>query len=386
MFRRIALIASIGLVVGSGYFLWTARSNRPAQLQASSAAENQTNSSAISSGKSAQPRAVVDREPHDLGVMNPGDVRKHRFRVRNEGTADLTLELGSTSCKCTLAAFDRMRIPPGGIDFIELEWHAENPQFRFRQGATVNTNDPALPQFELMGEGSIRVKLAAQPNAIYLADVPRNKLRTMNVLLYSQDFKEVQIEKIESTLTAVSAVVATEVPTVQPVQESRFLRDLVVTLQPQAKSGHEDGTLRISYSGLTENAKQEKGVLEIPLSYDVIGDVTLHGRDVVGKTLIFGPVSQSAGAKKQAYVHVRGENLDDLRLTPKRSNPEFLKVDVGAVERLAPTIARFPVTVEVPADSPVATYADEDLAEVELTTSRADTPSIRFQVSLVIAP
>ena len=378
MLRRVLIvIGALSVAAIIGYGVRTSRNERGVELRAASKPPHEPR---------PQPRAVVESEPFDLGVMNPGDTQKHKFRIRNEGNTDLTLELGSTTCKCTLAEFDKKSIPPGGTDFIELEWHAEDPQFKFRQGAVINSNDPALPQFELMGEGSIRVKLATQPDSVYLADVARNKSRTLSVLLFSQAYVDVEINKIESSLPAVRAEMAKEVPDVSPVQETRFRRDVVVTLEPQTKTGHHDGLLHIHYIGRLPDGTKEPGVYQIPLSFEVVGDVTLHGRDVVGKTLIFGPTSQSAGAKKQAYVHMRGENLDDVRLTFRRSNPEFLKVDVGGIERLSPTVARFPVSVEIPPGSPTATFLDDDLGEVELNTTRADTPSVRFQVSLIIAP
>ena len=237
-----------------------------------------------------------------------------------------------------------------------------------------------------MGEGSIRVKLATHPDSVYLAGVARNKSSTLTFLLFSQAFVEVEISKMESSLPAVHAELAKEVPVVAPVLETRFQRDVIVTLDPQTQTGHQDGLLHIHYVGRLPDGTKEPGVLQLPLSFEVVGDVTLHGRDVVGKTLIFGPTSQSTGAKKQAYVHMRGEKLDDVRLAFQRSNPEFLKVNVGSIERLSPTVARFPVSVEIPPGSPIATFTDDDLGEVELSTTRADTPNIRFQVSLIIAP
>ncbi len=377
MLRRLLVVATLSGVALIGWGMQSQRRDRASESQAATKSPSKT---------LTYPRAVVESEPFDLGVMDPGDTRKHKFRIRNEGTADLTLELGSTTCKCTLAEFEKKTIPPGGADFIELEWRAEDPQFRFRQGAVINSNDPELPQFELMGEGSIRVKLATHPDSVYLAGVARNKSSTLTFLLFSQAFVEVEISKMESSLPAVHAELAKEVPVVAPVLETRFQRDVIVTLDPQTQTGHQDGLLHIHYVGRLPDGTKEPGVLQLPLSFEVVGDVTLHGRDVIGKTLIFGPTSQSTGAKKQAYVHMRGEKLDDVRLAFQRSNPEFLKVNVGSIERLSPTVARFPVSVEIPPGSPIATFTDDDLGEVELSTTRADTPNIRFQVSLIIAP
>ena len=69
---------------------WLARGEQPAPSRAAAVA------AAAPQVSQAAPRAVVPDNVHDLGVMNPGDVRRHGFIVRNEGNADLELTLGST--------------------------------------------------------------------------------------------------------------------------------------------------------------------------------------------------------------------------------------------------------------------------------------------------
>lgn len=370
-------LALVAAAAWCGRFLWADRSS----------ASPTSPQPAVVASVAAQPRAVVAQPTHDLGVLHPGDRRRHRFVVRNEGTADLTLSLGSTTCKCTLANLDQLRIPPGGSDVVELEWHAEDPQFRFRQGATINTNDPALPQFELIGEGSVRVKLGTQPESAYLADVPRNTARTLNVLLYSQAFTEVEIDKIESSTAAISAAISAEPPTTAPpVQETRFLRDLVVTLQPQTAPGNYGGVLRIAYRGRLPDAAAETGTYELPVAFGVIGDVTLHGRDVVGNLLTFGTVSQATGAAKQLYVHVRGAAVDAPALTVRRKTPEFLNVRFGEPQRLTPTIVRIPVTVAAPPGAPQCVLTEHEPGLIELATTDAEATTVRIDVCLAIGP
>lgn len=319
--------------------------------------------------------------------MHPGDRRSHRFVVRNEGTTDLTLSLGSTSCKCTLANLDNLRIPPGGSDAVELEWHAEQPQFRFRQGATINTNDPQRPQFELIGEGSVRVKLGTQPESAFLADVPRNTPRTLHVLVYSQAFTEVEFDAIESSSAAISAAVSAEPPTTAPpVQETRFMRDLVVALQPQAAPGNYGGVLRLAYRGRLPDGAEQTGVYELPVAFAVVGDVTLHGRDVVGNLLTFGAVPQATGAEKQVYVHVRGAAADAPVPTVRRKHPDFLNVRFGEPHRLTPTVVRIPVTVAVPPGAPQCVFSEREAGLVELSVVGDDATSVRIDVCLAVGP
>lgn len=380
----VTVLPGLAVVIG---MIWLNRWGRHADLP-DGAAAMAMNAAPPASAAQDRPRAVVVDNVFDLGTMNPGDQKKHSFVVRNEGTADLKLELGSTSCKCTLANLDKMSIPPGGSDVVELEWRAENPQFRFRQGAVINTNDPALRSFELIGEGSVRVKLGSTPETAYLDDVPRETERTIGVALYSQAFSDVTIGRIASSLDAVSAVVSTDAAAgARPPAESRFVRDLVITLRPQSKSGHYQTTLSIEYVGRYPDGTEESGVYELAAAFDVSGDFTITGRDVLGSVLSFGTVSSSQGAKKRAFVHVRGHTADGARLTPKRTNPATLLVQTGEPIRLSPTITRFPVTVEIPRGSPLQAFtAETTLGEIELSTTYDDRPTVRFPVSFIVVP
>lgn len=379
--RRWSLLAVAASSLAATY--WMSRLDRPFSTTVGQALTTPARGAVVA----AQPRAVVDEATFDLGVLIPGDHRKHAFVVRNTGAADLLLKLGSTTCKCTMARFDEIRIAPGRSDVVELEWRAEYPQFHFRQGAIINTNDPLLPQFELVGEGSVRVKLGTIPEFAHLADVPRNTSRSLSVLLYSQAFADVEILGVESSSDSISAEITAVTSHVAPPQESRFLRDLTIHLQPQAKAGRIDGNVRVRYVARASDGGDESGVCELPVSFDVVGDVTLHGRDVVGNVLSFGTVSQSTGATKQVYLHLRGgRELDDVQLTVRRKYPEVLNVDIGESRRLTPSILRVPITVEIPRGAPMQAFTEESLGAVELSTTLADQPVVRFSTSLVVVP
>lgn len=336
--------------------------------------------------KLKRPVVIAQDRNFDLGVMNPGDKRAHRFLIENKGTADLTLELASTTCKCTLADIKNTRIPPGGSDYIHMEWHAERPQFRFVQGATIRTNDPDVPLMELVGEGSVRTKLGTVPETAYMTDVPRNASRSVSLLLYSQAFTEVTVTKIDSSSPAISAEVASTMPSTSPPQETRFMRDLNITVQPQADAGQVNTVLTLHYVGRLPDGTQETGTTDVQASFDVVGDFSLTGRNVIGPVVMFGAVRQATGAKRQAYVHIRNATVDSVKLTPGRIKPEFLRVDVGQPQQLTPTMVRVPLAVEIPPGAPQIAHVEDEAAEIELHTGRAEQPTVRFRASFAIAP
>lgn len=339
-----------------------------------------------------KPRVVYPDNVYDFGVMNPGDKQTRKFTVRNEGEGDLKLSLGKTTCKCTLANLNEETIPPGGSTEINLEWHTEEAQFRFRQAAVIKTNDPRQPMFELAVEGSVRTKLATLPSEVYFAEVPKNAGRTTDVLLYSQAFDRLEIKSIESTLPAVTATLATEattdsatINTATAPQESRYLRRLTITKAADSKPGSFQGVVRLHYVGSYRGGPEEKGTFELPFGGDTVGDLSIHGRSVVGTLLNLGTVERSRGTKQRAYVHVRG-NAPPVNFSLHRATPDFLKVDFGKPERLSPTMMRYPIEVSVPPGAPEVNLLGEETGrgEVVLTTTHADHPQVRFQVSLAV--
>ena len=66
------------------------------------------------------PRAVPDTLRFDFGTMEPGQVKRHTFRVRNEGTAPLRLQAVTASCKCTLSIVNKR--PILGFQRYRIGW------------------------------------------------------------------------------------------------------------------------------------------------------------------------------------------------------------------------------------------------------------------------
>ena len=62
------------------------------------------------------PKAEVDEVTHDFGTMQRGAMGSHEFTITNTGDAPLLLDVGPTSCKCTLGEVADGPLSPGGVD------------------------------------------------------------------------------------------------------------------------------------------------------------------------------------------------------------------------------------------------------------------------------
>lgn len=359
------------------------RTQAPAVDTAADAACGTSNSSAASAPPSPKVTAVAN--VHHFGIINPGDRRRHKFTVRNDGTAPLTMKLGSTTCKCTLANLEKAEVPPGGQTEIELDWHAEEPQFRFRQAAVIETNDPATPRFELAVEGSVRVKLGTIPESVVFTEIPRGEISRVQMVAYSQAYKSIRFEKLESSAANIDAEISGLETDNLVVDHADWARDMLVVRRPDDKSGSFEGKLVIHYVGTTPDGVEEHGVHEVPIFGETVGDVSLHGRHVVGRVLMLGQFSRLKGKSSRAYVHFRNAPAD-LKIDLFQAEPKFLKIEIEPAEKLSPTVTRIPVNVTVPPLTEAGAYANDNLGTIGFTTSHPDYPKVWLNVSMLIEP
>lgn len=113
---------------------------------------------------SAEPKLVIASFTHDFGEVKAGTPLTHSFVVKNEGKNDLLIKSVSPSCGCTASNFDKV-VSPGKTGKITLSVeHTEALVGEFAKGATVKTNDPQYPTFNLVLRAFIKGSaVAPQP-------------------------------------------------------------------------------------------------------------------------------------------------------------------------------------------------------------------------------
>ncbi len=68
-------------------------------------------------------RAAVDQDEFNFGKMDFREDGKHEFTITNRGDQVLTVDLGSTSCKCTVGEIEHSRLDPGQSTKVLITWH-----------------------------------------------------------------------------------------------------------------------------------------------------------------------------------------------------------------------------------------------------------------------
>ncbi|HBE70268.1 MAG TPA: hypothetical protein DDW52_19130 [Planctomycetaceae bacterium] len=196
------------------------------------------------------PVARCDDPAHHFGLMDPLTVGKHTFVIKNEGKAPLAIRGTGSSCKCTLSDLKDAVIPPGKSYDVTLTWNSGHAKEQFAQTATVETNDPLVREIKLEVKGEVRAVVASLTDTINLGRLTPSNSKSKQFVVYSQVWKTMDIERIESTNPHVTAIVDTE-----PYQDS-FARDsefntatthrvVKVLYDGEAPHGELTGVLRI---------------------------------------------------------------------------------------------------------------------------------------------
>jgi hypothetical protein len=115
------------------------------------------------------PKAVTGQRVFDFGSMAVNEEQKHKFAISNEGKGALLLEVGPSSCKCTVGSLAKNKVLPGETVDVELTWHAKEVAANFAQQATIWTSDPDSPDIQFKVYGKVDNKYQVIPEKVWHA-------------------------------------------------------------------------------------------------------------------------------------------------------------------------------------------------------------------------
>ena len=146
-----------------------------------------------------RPIATCKTIEHHFGMMDPLTVGEYTFYIENTGNAMLTLKGGGSSCKCTLSDLKDAIVAPGETYPIKLTWNSGHSRTKFKQLATVITNDDLNEEIQLIVRGEVRSVLSAYPKSIRLGRLSPEAQASKQFMLYSQVWKDMEVVDIESS-------------------------------------------------------------------------------------------------------------------------------------------------------------------------------------------
>jgi hypothetical protein len=303
----------------------------------------------------AAPRAVVVEPAHaDAGEVEPGQVQKFDFTIKNEGDAVLSIAGITPTCYCTTGKADAWSIPPGGSTRVHVVVDPSDWVGDIVKGVEVETNDPANKNILLDAKMKVRPGIAVVPPELDLGTVPLGGSKAQTV-----DIKAPKARPFKVTSLAV------DVPWLSVTEEALQSEDRAgVKLFVRASGGAPAGPFTTRFVVHTDDAAKpqieiavrgtgpgglqvlpERLVFETGAAGAEVGSITVRGgKNLELKTVVASKPSVEATLHPQAdgscQVHVRiakdakpGRVLAKLTIaTNDTAQPELVIPVMGLVK------------------------------------------------------
>ncbi|HEV2971243.1 MAG TPA: DUF1573 domain-containing protein [Pirellulales bacterium] len=335
------------------------------------------------------PKAVVEggQLEFNFGKADKGTPQHHDFVIRNVGKGTLVLEKGETSCSCTVSEIEHPEVPPGGSTKVTIEWKGK-AMGPFRNSAPVLTNDPDQRRIDLFIAGEIVSTYRVEPEKLVFTSISSKKSATQTARIYSFATTDLAVLRHEfsgaSTAAwfdlAIEKMSADELKQEVGAKSGCILR---LTIKPGLPAGPFAQTIRLQFNlpGDPEIELPVEGKVNSPI--EVVGPNWEPERGI----LMLGEVRASDGAKADLFLLLREVAQDKVNLRLTGPTLEPLKVTIGKLEKLPPSAARIPLTIEVPRGARAVNHLGNDqgkLARVILDTGLPDAPQLQILVRYVV--
>jgi hypothetical protein len=310
--------------------------------------------------KGLKPKATITSggpTTYQFDTMPQNVTGKHVWTVKNQGQGDLVLHMESSTCSCTIAKFKNGEdavVKPGEETEIALEFETRTNNGDYKKGATIGTNDPDMPTFELAVHGKVFpavMTFPGDPVLTYSTISNDEDDHKMSVAVFSKDRPETKVVKIttsspqvESSHQPLTAAEAKTIPLDPPVKVGEK-----VTIN--VKSGFPLGIFKEEVVITTDHPKQPE--VRLSVTGKMVGPVNL-----IPSTLVAHDVAGRTGGKGEATIVVRNHRATNFKVVKK---PEALQAEVVPTDKPG----RYKLVVTVPPGTPNQRLQDEVVLETD---------------------
>jgi hypothetical protein len=324
--------------------------------------------------------------------MTIDETDSHAFRVKNVGTAPLTLRVLETTCMCTDVELPSGPIAPGKAADVVLHWRAEGQNVDYRHSAKLETSDPRQRSLILSISGQVRRIIQASPPEIHFNRVLSHKSNEAQVVIHAYRHDDLAIVHHEFLHEETANFFQLDWRPLKPdeyADESGVRSGVLVTVatQPGLPLGPINQRVRLDFEAL------DLQPLELPIGGSVVSDITLSTAypkfDRESYVLKMDRVGPNEVVNVEFSVWVKGPYRNEVVLTPKEIFPnDLLRVEVGQPESSASGAAvRIPLTVEVVAGTRLANHlgtTQGEIGRIVFDTNHPEAPTLQLYVSFMV--
>jgi hypothetical protein len=111
---------------------------------------------------------------HNFGIVQPGQIYRHRFMLQNNTAKTWTFSNLIPSCSCTVASTTAPSIAPGSSESVEIEYTSPNSNQNDRRKVGVQFAEAGTPMFWLEIHARIRQPISIIPDGLTLNRIGRD--------------------------------------------------------------------------------------------------------------------------------------------------------------------------------------------------------------------
>lgn len=336
------------------------------------------------------PKAVVEEPTFVFGRMAVKSDNSHVFKIRNEGEAELRLQAGATTCKCTTFGFGTTKedakvnatIKPGEEVSLVMNWKAgEAPDRAFRHGGDIHTNDPKNPVLKIAVQGAIEQKYEILPAGQWDVGNIYEESGTLKVAIGSKIHPSFQILSVESASGFVTARI--EPMTEAELGSEQLLSGFALHLEVSSKipSGFFEEELKI----VTSTDPEPLRATVIARKHGAIRLQQLAGAILDPRTLILqlGSFPANTGREAKLLVIVDEKGMTEpFAIKSIDADPAFITASLESAGAPSGTVHRYFLVIKVPPGRPNAQRTDSNPGHLKISTNHPSGDGISLGLKL----
>jgi len=336
---------------------------------------------ALPSAEEPLPQVQAEETTFNFGTMDPLTMGRHEFVVRNSGSAPLKLQVGPTTCKCTVSGLAKNEIPPGDFTTATLEWNTGR-DLQYSHAGTILTNDPLRKSIELRVQGKVRMLIGADREELLIERMEPDQPAVIDTLLYSQLWDAFSVPQLESRTAGLAWEVAPVDPSSAQHLGAKSVCRLRLTVPGSLPQGDFQDSLRLTIQPSGEGASPH--YLDLPLRGAVLRRLAFYGAAIDSRGVVdFGNVLEGMGKRVKLLAKVR-DTSPDISAAHVEASPTFLKTELAL--RSEGQAGLYELTIELPDDVPPCQYNSSPIGRVRIDTHHPRIGTVELLVKFAVLP